>query len=400
MFGNVQDIRLVEALMVCDGLLQAGKFIVEYICYKIQEHVFVDKQDYIKNSELLRSRLINEYNGFYEIDTVDRYLFYGAVYTIYEITNFVTVKFLDTDMSALYYICLICALPGFQRMIMRPIKGRYDKYKVDRVIFLHYTICKTIIAAVGDLDNSIERIQNYHIFILYKYLTPDLVISFVKTYGFIYLLYFLKDTSATYYYYKAIKLAYYYSNGYLFNAISQDDSVYIVNVVIRERRWFDIDKIEIVHAFYRLINTRYKSERNALTTFQLYFIKFCTLWSVVFSLKLFTTGVMTVAFAGYLVGAEIVNPVVGVHRLKRYITSLVIYLLIVFHTNDLIVSSVFVIHPVIYYIVEEIIFFVKNSNDIHKILDFYNRKDKRILRTRTRRVSDSILSNKEYVVVK
>ena len=48
-------------------------------------------------------------------------------------------------------------------------------------------------------------------------------------------MYFLRDYESTYYYYKAIKLAYYYSTGYLFNTISKEDSILREKVASEEQ---------------------------------------------------------------------------------------------------------------------------------------------------------------------
>jgi hypothetical protein len=203
----------------------------------------------------------------------------------------------------------------------------------------------------------------------------------------------LRDSDSTYYYYKAIKLAYYYSTGFLFNTLSKHDAIYIINVVIKEKRWFDIDKLEIVHAFYNVISSKYNGKDSLTTTLELNFIKFCTLWSIISVLKMFTVQVIVCVFVLYLLFAEIFNPTED--KLRRYVTCISICGLLLLHTNDLIISGLFVINPIIYYFAEEVVFFLKNSKDIKKILCFYNKSAKQKLKTSIKRID----KDNEYVFI-
>jgi hypothetical protein len=38
----------------------------------------------------------------------------------------------------------------------------------------------------------------------------------------------------------------------------------------------------------------------------------------------------------------------------------------------LVISAIFICHPIIYYVCEEILFFIRNIYDIKKVLNFYN----------------------------
>lgn len=388
---------LMEALLITDGFINAIKFSIEYIYYKIQNSINIDRR-VLQNqgiqsdaTDKLRSKLLDNYNSLYKIAVFDRYIFYGTIYLSY-----LCIDWINSDISTFYYyICLLITIPYIQHKIISIgiIKDRYDKYCENKRIFLCYSISKFLISSIQDLDESIHHIQNYQIFILYKYLDFGLGFRFLKSYVFIYVLYYLRDSDTTYYYYKAVKLAYYYSTGYLFNTLSKGDAIYIINVVINEKRWFDVDKIEIVHAFYNVISYKYNGKNSLKTTLELYFVKFCTLWSIISVLKMFTVPVITFVFIMYLLLAEFVNPVE--HKLRRYITCISIYCLLLLHTNDLIISGLFVVNPVVYYFTEEVLFFINNSDDIKKILRFYNKSDKRKLRTSIKRIS----RDEEYVVV-
>ena len=61
------------------------------------------------------------------------------------------------------------------------VGNMYVNYKENKVVFVSYSLSKCIISNIQDLDTSINHIQNYHIFVLYKYLTLDLALSFLKS---------------------------------------------------------------------------------------------------------------------------------------------------------------------------------------------------------------------------
>jgi hypothetical protein len=370
----IRPVPLLEAMIVSDGVINSIKFGIEYIYYKIQE---VKSKD----NDNLKQILITKYNSLYEIQCMDRYILYCIVYGIY---SFVDWNLCDQHIKDLHYVVyLLLTLPVIQNKILANIKDYYDVYCESKLIFVRYSCSKLIISSIENLDNGIKPIQNYQIFILYKYLSVDLVLDFLKSYIFIHVLYFLKNTESTYYYYKAIKLAYYYSSGFLFNTITKDDSLYMINIIIQDKRWFDIQKIEIVHAIYNIISYKYNSGGNLSITLYLYILKAFTLWNIVCLLKLFVFYINAIIITSYLLVSEYINPL-GNHkdRLKRYITGLIMYLLLLLNTNDLVISVIFISHPIIYYIFEEILFFTRNIYDIKKVMNFYNNGDKQVIKTK------------------
>ena len=400
----IRQVPLIEGLVVFDGLISACKFTIEYIYYKIKADVLVTKSDYKSksdyNNETLRKDFIGSYSSMNKIDTIDRYMIYGCIYVFYSVVTCCFEQNSNVNVI-LYWICFTTTLPIVQNRLLefKKIGIIYENYKQNKKIFVSYSLSKFIISSIQDLDSSIDHIQNYHIFVLYKYFTFDLVLKFIKSYVFIFVLYYLRDSEVTYYYYKAIKLAYYYSTGFLFQSITKADSIYIINVVIKEKRWFDIDKIEIVHAFYSIITEKYSSKNTITTTLQFNFIKFCTLWSIVCFLKMLTAQIITILTLICIVCVEFVNPVYKLDRLKRYIMALCIYCLILTNANDLIISGFFVLNPIIIYIFEEILFFVRNLQDIKKILNYYISDDKKILKSYSKRLHSSGIKDNEYVFI-
>jgi hypothetical protein len=397
-YNLIRQVPLIEGLIVFDGLISAIKFSIEYIYYKIKDNVLVTKPDY--SNENLRLEFIKAYNSMYKIDMLDRYIIYGCVYFIYGLTSYWFDNSTNTNII-LYWSSFVVVLPVVQNRLLQVswVGNMYVNYKENKVVFVSYSLSKCIISNIQDLDTSINHIQNYHIFVLYKYLTLDLALSFLKSYVFIFVLYYLRSSEVTYYYYKAIKLAYYYSTGYLFNSITRSDSIYVINVIVKEKRWFDIDKIEIVHAFYRVISDKYNSKNTFRTTLHFNIIKFCTLWSIVCFLKMFTAQIIISVTLSYLLISEYINPMYNSDRLKRYVTAVCICWFILTNVNDLIISAFFVLNPVIFYIFEEILFFVRNLNDIKKILNYYSSDNKQILKTYSKRLNTSSIKDNEYIFI-
>ena len=391
----IRPVPLLKAMIVSDGVVNSIKFGIEYIYYKIQE-VSNDKyNDKDKYNDNLKQLLITKYNSLYKIQCIDRYILYCIVYGFYSFVDWNlcdqgswqgTLNFNWQGIKDLHYVVyLLLTLPVIQNKILVNVKDYYRRYCENKEIFLKYSCSKLIISGLQNLDNGIKPIQNYQIFILYKYLSIDLVFGFLKSYLFIHVLYFLKDTESTYYYYKAIKLAYYYSSGFLFNTITKDDSLYIINIIIQDKRWFDIHKIEIVQAIYNIISYKYfmVQRGDSSITFYLYVLKAFTLYSIVCLLKLFVFYVNAIIVITYLFVSEYINPLDNyTDRIKRSITGLVIYLLLLLNINDMVISVIFICHPIIYYVCEEILFFIRNIYDIKKVMNFYNSGDKKVIKTK------------------
>lgn len=363
-------VPLLEGLIISDGIMNSIKFSKEYICYKITEKTFVTKEQEIKYKE----DLLMKYNTLYTLSTIDRYVLYTIIHLQYMLLSIV-LKPVYMD-NFVYMFFMLFTIPEFQNMV---INNRYvAKYVTDylknKQMFIRYSISKLIINFIQNLDNSIANIKNYQIFILYRYLSFDLLYDVFKSYLLIYGLHLLRSMESTYYYYKAIKLAYYYKSGYLFNVVTKEDSIYIINVVINEKRWFDISKLEIVHAFYCLISEKF-NKSNDSTNLSFYFIKFCTLWSIICLIKIFTIQLNTLLIIGYLTSV-LYKKSNDNSSIKRVPIVIVVYLLVLLNTNDLIISSICVGYEFIYYLLKEIFFFIYNLDDIKKILKFYHKKSR------------------------
>ena len=384
----VRNVSLLEAMIISDGIINAIYFANEYFVYKIKER------------NIYRKQLVKQYNNLYRLNTIDRYLLYIILYFYHFSLDKCVYGIVRGEIVILNYsMVLMITIPGIQYYIMKNDRiNRYiNIYNENKKIFVYYSVSKFIINYIKDLDENIEEIKNYQIFILYKYLSFDLLYDFLKSYLFVYVLYFLRSSESTYYYYKAIKLSYYYTTGYLFNVITKDDSIYIINIIVKEKRWFDIHKVEIVHAFYSIISAKYNTNDDYYTNISVNLIKFFTLWSIICLLKLFAVFINTTLLILYL--CICYKDVSISNVIKKWITGCIIYSMILLNTNDLIISLIFVCHSVIYYVLEELYFFIKNANDIKKVLLFYNKNSKKLFKTRVEKIKTDDDSTTEYVIV-
>jgi hypothetical protein len=115
-------------------------------------------------------------------------------------------------------------------------------------------------------------------------------------------------------------------------------------------------------------------------------------------LKLFVSYINAIIITTYLLVSEYINPVYNYKdRIKRYITGLIMYLLLLLNTNDLIISMIFICHPIIYYVCEEILFFIQNIYDIKKVLAFYSKEDKKVIKTKI--IRNNSTGNEEYIFI-
>ena len=371
-----RNISLLEAMILTDGFINAIVFFQEYIVYRVSERRVtcdINKLNYKRD-------IIKKTCNLYVIRTIERYLMYVFIYCNHLILNILCYN-LETGinilinekvhfaflMNKIFYLTFCCAtIPQIQNIILT--LTHFEPY-LHMIVkkqntFIKYSISKIIINFIEGLDNGIIQIKNYHIFKLYKHISTDYFLNLIKTYGLIQLLYILRQGGETYYYYKAIKLSYYYNTGYMFNALTIDQAVFIINIIIKEKRWYDLTNIEVVNALYTLYKNKFNFKNDKLV-FQLYILQFLSIWSIICILKTFTIVINTIIL---LISLMIVK-----NGELRNILG-VIYLLVLLNSNDLIISLIFIGYKYLYYFGKEIYFFIKNQKDIEKVIDYYKKK--------------------------
>jgi len=387
----VRNVPLLEAMLVSDGIICAIKFVQEYAIWKMSEHQIIDDDRKVK----YKVGVVNKCYSMYRLSIMDRYLVYGVAYVQYFVMSAAlhqganlwnSVMGDDIKMNgvdALLYVCFcLLTLPMIQNWIVshRHIRSYVESFVESKTMFMKYSISKLMINIIQKFDKEIVEVKNYHIFIIYKHLSLSYLYDFIKSYAFIHLLHFLRDKTSTYYYYKAIKLSYYYNCGYLFNVLARQDAIYIINIIIREKRWKDLTKVEVANAFYSLTSDAIKMT-NDPSNMYLYVLKLFTMWSIVCLLKLLNTTVNTLILSTYLLSMWY-NNTIGVSFLsrhsKRIVIAFIVYMMILMNTNDILISVSFFGYQVIYYAIGELFFFMRNKSDIKKVLEFYNgRRDRR-----------------------
>lgn len=385
----VRKVNLLEGFFLLDGIVNACKFLKEYVIYNASK-----QNNLIEETKLqeYRSSVLQQCDALYTLGTIDRYLFYGVMYCNFLITDWVVSSigalvdyynpgsFVSVYSSRLLFVshCLL-TVPAVQNKI-------FEIAWVDRIasrmienkkIFIKYSLSKLLINHLKGLDEGISGIKNYHTLMLYHHLNYDYAYAFAKSYGFIHLLHYLRQFDVTYYYYKTIKLAYYYNSGYLFNVITKEDSLYIINIIIKEKRWNDLVKVDVVNALYSLISAKVDILQDT-TRFFWGLSQFYAVWSIICILKLVNIYLNTTFLAIYLGNqiyhegaATILTTTESIGSLKKILIAVVTYALILLNTNDLIISLVFFGQGILYIFVDELLFFIKNEKDIKKVLKHF-----------------------------
>lgn len=259
---------------------------------------------------------INNISNLYSFHFIERYIIYFIVY----------VTCVIPSKGYISYTFILITLPFIQNKLY------CSSYVINRRIFIKYNLAKCIVYGIQNLHTDIINIQNYQMFLIYNYIEPLFIWNIIKSYLFVSLLYFLRNSNQTslYYYYKAIKAAYYCETGYLFNTTTTQDSVYLFNIIIKEQRWQDIKKLELINALYILVHS--KNSIPLYYTCYLYYMFFFCLWTCLYSI-----------FTFYSI-----------------------------QLNSLITSLICITFPIYYIISKELVFYIMNKHNIKKVIKKYN----------------------------
>ena len=372
----LRNVPIIERMILTDGLLNAMVFSKEYLIHKVSERKIVKARLNFESGSLSQKEIVEKCGGLYTLPVLDRYLVYFVMVMsskmLFTVSQIVWKDCLSNER--VFDICLMCfTIPYIQNMIMRVsiLDKLQRKFQIRKQVFGKYFISKLIVKWVGRLDESIDEIKNYHIFVLYKHVTIRYFVECIKSYCFISFLHFLRNNESTYYYYKAIKFSYYYNSGYLFNIMSRDDAVRVMNIVIHEKKWKDIYRVDIVNAIYSLVNENSRGIFE-IVMLNIYMYKFFALWSGICLLKLLDkTSFINISL--YIMMMCIVWSKSN-RRLKHYSILALVYALILLNANDIIISLLVFFNGMLYYIIEEIYFFTGNYDDILKIVNYNDHK--------------------------
>ena len=216
---------LMESLLLLDGVVCSFYFLKDFLLLKLSSKKLSKRAIVVYNEEI-----VERYNSLYILSTIDRYIFYLIIYLGYNIINYF---YNENEYS--YLLILIITIPYVQNNVLSIgfMNRIIYKYIQNKNMFVKYSISKMSVHYVQHLHPQIEKIQNYHIFIIYRLLSFKFVWSIINNCLFISLLNILRSYDSTYYYYKGIKMAYYYNVGYLYNVIPLSDAIYLVNIIIK-----------------------------------------------------------------------------------------------------------------------------------------------------------------------
>lgn len=356
-YSHLQKLPLMELFILVDGIICANVFFKNYIIIELSRNI-----NSLKKILIQEENLVKKCNGTYNISTIDRYILYFLLYTISLILNYVNPRL---DLTKLFFI--LFSFPFVQNAIYNIsfIKKKYIYYNENKEIFIKYNISKLFIKYIENLNTHIINIPNYNIFTIYKLISYEFVYSIFKTFMFVNLLYFLKyGGTSLYYYYKAIKLAYYYETNFMFNTMTLDSSIYTINLVIKEKRWTEFSKIEISNALYILMYNKYYSKYNQqlLTFLNIILLKIFSIWSFISILKLIYLNVYTIiCFIPIYIYYFKFN-------IKNTTLFVVLYLMMMFNINDIVITLTIIGHKILFYILKELFFFTSNTHNIRKVL--------------------------------
>lgn len=354
---------LMESLLLLDGVICSIYFLNDFLILKMSYKKITKEMFILYNQEI-----VEKYNNIYILSIIDRYLFYLCMYLGYNM-----MSYFCQENKYSYILILLMVFPGVQNRFisLRCVNAQYNKYKENKEIFIKYSISKLAVKVIQNLHPQIEEIANYHIFIIYKILNMEFVWGIVKNCCIICVLNILRSCDATYYYYKAIKMAYYYNVGYLYNVIPLGDTIYTVNIIINEKRWKELLKIEVVNAFFILFVNKYdlfnKLGLSLSINCQIILCQIFSLYSIVSLFKIINNeGYISLLYVCFTLLSF------GLYfrkiNIKNSITSILVYFLILFNTNDLIITLVIVIQKLVYYWIGEIYFFIINVHNIKKVI--------------------------------
>lgn len=341
---------VIQTLFFIDGLICSSVFLKEFLLLK-----FSEKRSKLNSKFIFdyQKEIIKKYNSIYILDTIDRSILYIFLYIFSLVLDEFELKY--------NYCFIIFVIPYIQNCIIKLTP--YNIYLKNKEIFIKYSLSKISINFIQNLHKDINPISNYHIFIIYNLISVDFIWTIFNNFLLISLLYFLKTNQKYYYYYKAVKLSYFYNSGYQFTIISLYDAIYLANLIIKEKRWNEFSKMEVVNTFYVLITSKYNEPNSSIkVSFLILLYKFFSLWSII-SLVKFIYNLNNIYINLVLISiTSFISPIT---------TTIIIWCLISFNINDIIITLVLICNQQLYIFFKEIYFFTRNIYSIKKVLKMY-----------------------------
>lgn len=357
----LRETSVFETMIVLDGTFNAIKYVKEYFLYAMSSE---------QENKTKKTTLVKNCSRLYRLGYDDRYILYMFMYMPWLIYSSFYNGF---DVTNFFYanMCLM-TVPYLQNTVVQLpfVKSFVGEFVMMKWLFVKYTLSKTAIRLLGELDPKITVIQNYQIFVLYGCLSLQYVYTFVKHYLFVAFLTFLRTSESTYYYYKAIKLSYYYNTGFLFNIMPRKEAISRINRVIKKKEWGSLVELENVNVLYTLFSQNLQFD-NQWQDYYMYFLKLFAVWSAISLMKLLNLKILWSSFSGYTLS----HFAFGYGTSSQFYSTLLFYIFVSLNINDLIISLMFLRYDLLYTLVLELVFFIKNRHNIKKVLSYYKTKN-------------------------
>jgi len=316
--------------------------------YIILDGIMTTLQFLLTRNKVSRSRMIEDLNQMYVLGIISRLFLYVLV-------------------SFNMYVGVILVIPKIQNAVIQTMRMDVlrDDICKERDVFLKYALSKYIFKNLKNLDEELISIKNYNMFMIYNYVTLHNTYRVIKVCLLLKLLYVLRQFESTYYYYKAIKLAYYYNTGYLFNMMTRTDAVYILNIIFKEQRWFDLMKTDVIHSIYYLC-IGFSDVSDIWTILFLHMYQFNAVWSIVSLVKYM-----------YEINSSLTSAVICMLMVyKKLYTYTVMYgVFMAFQMSSLQITMIYYIRDFIIIFSKELWFYVRNYKDIKKVIEYYKREN-------------------------
>lgn len=382
---NIFKGKLLENLFLIDSTICGFYFIKDFLLLKLSEKR-------VKNKKIIfeyKIDIIKRYNNIYRLHFIDRYLLYCLTFISYKLV-LQLIKVLggqEKDFEFLIFGFIIMAIPMMQNKFTSIFNNSLNIYLDNKNIFIKYSVSKLIVSSFQNLHNDIKIIDNFHIFLIYNVISFEYIYLCFKHYLLISLFYFLRGKDNLYYYYKAIKTAYLWNVGYSFQQISLYDAVYLANLIIKEKRWNELSKMEVINMFYVLIDSKFSNPNSSIyVSTSIILLKFISLWNIVTIFKIIILNLnvqsnftlIIIVFTCIILFLISFTNHIGKQqsKIKKSIVIIISYYLIIFNVNDLLITLTLISNDIIYYILEELYFFTRNIHSIRKIVKINSKKQK------------------------
>lgn len=383
-----------KILIIGDNVISAYYFIKDFIFLKLISdtgNLKIEELDNnsIKNNEnrikiigQYKKKIIDNYNNIYKLSTIERYLFYfilsNIVIFIKHSLNFIFSYIIDKKSDIIFqFICCILNLCVFCIIVPKVqnklyIYNKIDNYRNNLInqvnIFIKYYFSKKLIIFIKNLNNNINEIRTYNIFIVYNYLTFDFILNFAKSYCFIAFLYYFRNSKETYYYYKIIKLACYYNYGLDFNIMTKEQSIDIINELIFYKKWKDLRDFKNTHAIYVLIYNKYFTNIDYYDKY-INLLIFISVWNFIsllniLSIKLNILIITIVSLYRYKYNYKNIN--------KNILFIAIEIICRIVNLNELTWAILTVCNDTIYEFIKEIVFYTRNKKSFNKAINYYS----------------------------